>query len=252
MRTFFTTDQHGCLEQLKEAISKAGITREDRIVFGGDYIDRGPDSYGVIEYCINLAKNQECIFLNGNHDDYWKNSLIDGKIAGGLMWKQGAKQTFESYFIKGIDPEIHLDFFKNLLPYFVDEELNCFVHGGFNRHAFIENQNPDDIYWWDRDLVHSARSWQMMGKEGQQYKFKIKGCQEGKFKEIFVGHTPVQYLTLKPSFTSMEEGLKLVNHPLLTTPQQYANIWVCDTGAGKYVDGKVTVMNVQTKEFFQA
>lgn len=239
MKTFVIGDIHGCLQQLKDAISKANITREDKLVFLGDYVDRGPDSYGVIEYCLILSKTHECVFLNGNHDDYWKNSLLNGNISNGLMWKQGAQKTFESYFIQGIDPMIHLEFFEKLLPYFIDEDLNCFVHGGFNRHQFIELQQPDDIYWWDRDLVHTARSWSMMNPEAQKYKFKIQGCEKGKFKEIFVGHTPVQMLTKN-------------NKPLLTTPQNYANIWVCDTGAGKYQDGLVTVMNIETKEIFQS
>ena len=92
----------------------------------------------------------------------------------------------------------------------------------------------------------------MMTEESQKFKFKIQGCEKGKFKEIFVGHTPVQHLTISPKLTNGKEGLLLLNQQLLTTPQNYANIWVVDTGAGKYQDGLVTIMNIETKEYWQA
>jgi serine/threonine protein phosphatase 1 len=252
MRTFVIGDIHGCYNQLSEVIKLAQITREDRLVFLGDYVDRGPDTYSVIEYLIWLSKNHECVFLKGNHDDAWHKAILSEEISNSIMWKQGAQKTFESYFTAGVDPSVHLDFFDELLPYFVDENLNCYVHGGFNRHILIEQQEPDDIYWWDRDLLHSARSYSMLSKESQQYKFKIKGCNEGKFKEIFVGHTPVQFLTPTLKLSNGAEGLLLESAELISIPQKYANIWAVDTGAGKYVDGKVTIMNVETKEYFQA
>lgn len=236
MKKYVIGDIHGELDKLINCIKSINLTREDKLIFLGDYVDRGPDSYGVIEYLINLSKNHECIFIRGNHDDSWMNGIINDNFP---LWKQGAQQTMLSYNKVEINPEIHLDFFNNLLSYYIDEDNNLYVHGGFNRHVYIEHQEPEDIYWWDRDLVHLARSWSMMNPEAQKYKFKIKGSGEyGKFKEIFVGHTPVQMLTKN-------------NKPLLTTPQNYANIWVCDTGAGKYEDGLVTIMNVETKEYKQ-
>jgi len=99
-----------------------------------------------------------------------------------------------------------------------------FVHGGFNRHYLIidiEKQEPSQFYW-DRDLWMSALSHKEIKRE-----FKIKD----NFKEIFIGHTTtMNWNTDKP--------IKAVN------------IWNLDTGAG--FKGKLTIMNVDTKKYFQS
>ena len=239
MSKYVIADIHGEYTKLVKCIESINLTREDTLIFLGDYVDRGSQSYEVIEYLIGLANKYQCIFLRGNHDDWWYDYIKTG-IHPALQ--QGGRETLLSYILNceenyGFDrdtyqikmPDTHVQFFKNLLSYYIDEELNLFVHGGFNRHYLIEEQQSD-IFWWDRDLLHQARSYSSM--RNTEYPFKIKGCKEGKFKEIFVGHTPVQY------FDS-------------TIPLNYSNIWVLDTGAGKFKDGTVTIMNVDTKEFKQ-
>lgn len=51
MKTLIIGDIHGCLSTLKELIAKAGPV--DQIISVGDLIDRGPDSLGVVKYCID-------------------------------------------------------------------------------------------------------------------------------------------------------------------------------------------------------
>ena len=50
MRKFAVGDIHGCLHLLKKLIDIIQPTNEDTIIFLGDYIDRGPDSKGVIDF----------------------------------------------------------------------------------------------------------------------------------------------------------------------------------------------------------
>ncbi len=51
-------DIHGCLKTLKSLLeTRIELTRLDSIYFLGDYIDRGPDSKGVIDYIITLQNN---------------------------------------------------------------------------------------------------------------------------------------------------------------------------------------------------
>lgn len=225
MSKYVIGDIHGCYLKLVACLEAVNFDyNNDTLIQLGDVVDRGEDTYSCIE---ELLKIKNLIAIKGNHDDEWLKHLINPKGIPNL-WKQGAKKTLESYVTLHIKPEIHTHFFQNQLPYYIDENLNLFIHGGFNRHRLIEDQEPDDIYWWDRDLLACARSYHSM--KNNNYSFKIKGCEKGKFKEIFVGHTPVQYFN--------EDK-----------PIKYANIWDLDIGAGKFDNGKICIMNVDTKEY---
>lgn len=64
-------DIHGYREQLERLLAMVAPTPDDRVVFVGDYIDRGPDSCGVIEYLLDFGNRfpgTEAIFLRGNHE----------------------------------------------------------------------------------------------------------------------------------------------------------------------------------------
>lgn len=73
-KTYAIGDIHGCLDQLQRLVElcerDAGEGRS-KLIFLGDYIDRGPDSRGVIEFLIDLQKwsPDEIICLRGNHED---------------------------------------------------------------------------------------------------------------------------------------------------------------------------------------
>lgn len=225
MRKFVTGDWHGEYNKAKEALKLANFDyNKDVLIHLGDVVDRGPDSYNCIEL---LLKCNNLIAIKGNHDVEWFKYIKTREKD--FMWNQGQIETLASY--ENINPEIHFDFFSKQIDYYIDNDLNLFVHGGFNRHKFIELQEEPTIFYWDRDLLLAARSYSSM--KNMEYPFKIQGCEKGKFKEIFVGHTPVQYFNE-------------------TKPIKYTNIWDLDTGAGKYPDGFISIMNIDTKEIFQA
>ena len=54
MRTLAISDIHGCLDPLRKMIEIIEPTPEDHLIFVGDYVDRGPDSKGVIDFLINI------------------------------------------------------------------------------------------------------------------------------------------------------------------------------------------------------
>ena len=64
-------DIHGHLNTLKSLIeTRINLSRLDSVYFLGDYIDRGPDSKGVLDYIMNLQKeNYDIHCLKGNHED---------------------------------------------------------------------------------------------------------------------------------------------------------------------------------------
>lgn len=227
-RTFIMGDIHGMYDKLMACLQAVSFDyTNDTLIQLGDVVDRGPDSYLVVE---QLLKIKNLIAVRGNHDDCWMQGLFayredyQNQIEVFTLYNQGARETLQSYTRRGIDPNVHLQFFRNQLNYYINENNNCFVHGGFNRHLPITEQREISDLWWDRDLWLAARSYGQM--EDNIHRFKIK---DG-FDEIFIGHTPTTY------FGSTE-------------PLKAANITNLDTGCGK--GGLLTIMNLKTREIKQ-
>ena len=70
-RTYVIGDIHGCYDRLIALMDKINIDLDsETLVFLGDYIDRGPDSFEVVEYLIDLKKKYpHIIFIKGNHEE---------------------------------------------------------------------------------------------------------------------------------------------------------------------------------------
>ena len=74
MKLIAIGDIHGCLDELVELYDKIieEIGNEDaKIIFLGDYVDRGPNVKGVLDFCMSLRNtdNIQHVFLMGNHED---------------------------------------------------------------------------------------------------------------------------------------------------------------------------------------
>jgi len=82
-KIFAIGDIHGCFDKLCALMDKIKIDRsKDTLLFLGDYIDRGPDSFDVIEYLIDLKKHfQKIVFLKGNHEEMLEKYLSGKKQA---------------------------------------------------------------------------------------------------------------------------------------------------------------------------
>lgn len=193
MPTYAIGDIHGCLEELEILIKKLetqeNFSEEDTLVFVGDYIDRGPDSKGVIDYLLRLKERYNCIFLMGNHEDMllWYLGIDHGRqlistgrsMQFGSAWlPNGGRQTLESYGIpdlmdfhktyrdhfrekiQEIIGEKHIDFLKELKYYYI-QGSNLFVHAGIGARAYDCTTPEEAIEWstdedllWDREAFH--------------------------------------------------------------------------------------------------
>ena len=72
MTSFVIGDIHGCADELRYLIDGLPVRPDDEIIFLGDYIDRGPDSCGVVSFLIKLKDQlteNRLVFLKGNHED---------------------------------------------------------------------------------------------------------------------------------------------------------------------------------------
>jgi serine/threonine protein phosphatase 1 len=104
-RIYAVGDIHGRFDLMIALLDRIGADaethrdrRRTRIVFLGDYIDRGDDSRSVLDTVIELssANSPDLIFLRGNHEDALM-AFLEDPVAGRSWLRYGAKQTFASY-----------------------------------------------------------------------------------------------------------------------------------------------------------
>lgn len=229
MKKFTIGDIHGQFDALREVLKLSKFNySKDRLIVLGDIVDGGINTNAVVE---ELLKIKNLIFCLGNHDKFFLNHISSG-WAEKIWVNQGGSETIKSYGGKAIPgdyledkpklidtsginvPVTHQEFFNKAKYYHIEDNM-LFVHGGINPAIpFINSQSKHDLLW-DRNLIEYCR----MGRPVPLY------------SKVFVGHTSTQaYNSLKPL--------------------KFKNLWCLDTGAGW--DGKLTIMNIETEEYWQS
>lgn len=244
-RTLVVADIHGAYRALVQVMERCGYNPdEDQLIFLGDYVDGWSESAEVIEYLIGLYELSyyKPIFILGNHDTLWKNWIKTGYRHRGWL-DVGGQSTIDSYIkTRLLTSEEHRRFAEKLVPYYIDDENRAFVHGGFYDERGLGN-DTEHRYTWDRDLWDDALL---------QDEFYKKGKAASIFnshKEIFIGHTATINWIAKPHYPEYHNKDQKQGAPI-TVPMNRCNVWNIDTGAGW--SGKLTVMDVDTKEYWQS
>ncbi|HAJ81416.1 metallophosphoesterase [Zunongwangia profunda] len=227
-RTLSIGDIHGGLKALKQLLhDKVKVTTEDTIIFLGDYVDGWSDSANVVSYLIELAKDFDCIFIRGNHDDLTHQYLKSGAMTD--RWViHGGQSSIDGYAkLSSKEIQQHLLFFSAMQNYYIDDQNRLFVHAGFTNLHGPENEYYDTGFYWDRTLWEMAISLDPnIEKTSEFYPKRLQI-----FDEIFIGHTPV---------TRIGESL----------PVNKASIWNIDTGAA--FKGSISALDINTKEVWQS
>ena len=186
-RTLVIGDIHGHYSELLRVLDLVGYKDSDRIIFLGDYIDRGDHSKKVVEFLLDLSKNKDNVFLRGNHEfmilqtvegkSYLQTWLENGegrrcmrsygidpdrlKRRGGLYSypKSRGTQSSDYYmlnntddpkdFIKMMFPKEHLDFMRNTKECYESGDY-FFCHAGLEAFKDISDQNPFTFMWGDK------------------------------------------------------------------------------------------------------
>src|SRR5688572_16238462 len=81
-RTIAIGDIHGCSQALRAIIDAVQPTADDTLVLLGDYVDRGPDSRGVLEYVLELESRYRLAPLMGNHELMLLDSVQNPRVIG--------------------------------------------------------------------------------------------------------------------------------------------------------------------------
>jgi serine/threonine protein phosphatase 1 len=252
-------DIHGMLRPLSALV--AHVTGKDptaQFLFVGDYVNRGPDSRGVLDLLLSLQGEGRAKFVRGNHDDIFDMVLSGQSYAyhpdartplAAFLWftHYGLMNTLTSYGIDELDvewvrkrptddairklltavPESHRRFIHELPS--VLEERDLFVV-----HAMWDPDEPDDPPMADRlsaDLrMRYAALW-------GRFTYEISRRKRWKRTGYF-GHTPVETFRL-----SIRRGDNVPIHG----PQ----IVLLDTGAALSANGRLSAVSAETGELVQ-
>jgi serine/threonine protein phosphatase 1 len=216
MKKFAVSDIHGANRALVQVLERCGFDNDvDQLIFIGDVCD----GWREVKECIHtLAGIKNLVQILGNHDDWALRWLkgSDMSMSEQICWMdQGGQATIDSI---GDDKEFCLEFLSKFKGHHIDGH-KLFVHGGIPPESKVEDNSLEELIW-NRTMVGDARYALFSGDKVVEH-----------YDEVFVGHTP----TLNCGST---------------TPCNFSNVWMIDTG-GSY-DGKLSIIDVDTKEFWQS
>lgn len=190
-RKFVIGDIHGCLGMLKGLLDLIKYDpAQDELIFVGDYIDRGPDSKGVVDYIISLRElaSQRIHCILGNHE-----ALLLDVLSGygtDLYLYNGGGSTFASYGTspRFTDlswlPESHKAFYEGLVPYLELEDF-IIVHAGLVPGVSLEKQALEDLLWIREPFIYSRADFG---------------------KRVIFGHTPFKDPLVMPNKIGIDTG----------------------------------------------
>ena len=250
-------DIHGMLRPLRALVEV--ITHTDpaaQLTFAGDYVNRGPDSRGVIDYLLTL---RNCRFVRGNHDDVLDFLLSGKSVVADLpddpctvfFWfiDQGLDRTLESYGIDYADlqqmarrcsprvlrrmfdvvPPAHREFLRTL-PLVAEDKAFFVAHGyadinaknevGFGAHSAADPEFRRQTLWnrpSDEEIL-LPKAWARVG---------------------YFGHTPVNNFD-PPLFDGQ------------MVPLRGPNMVMLDTAVAMHPDGRLSAVCHETGSVVQA
>ena len=219
-KNYVIGDIHGQCDAMLEVFKMCNFDyKNDTLIILGDIVDGGRQTKQAVDELLKINQ-KNVIFVRGNHDR-WFLEFINCRKREDIWYKQGGKNTLNSYRVKGkiTIPSEHIDFFRNSCMYYIDNK-RLFVHGGFDIKKGLSHTKTTDILW-DRELIEYAR------------KNIIKG-----YDRVFVGHTTTQTYG---SLSEIEDCLR---------PIFFNNLVMMDCGAG--YNGRLSIMNIDTLEHFES
>lgn len=146
-RKICISDIHGCVATCKALLEQLQFTKEDTLYLLGDYIDRGPDSKGVIDYIKELQEQQyQVVALRGNHEQMLINDHMAETKRG---WHDmGDEALLKSFGLKNLKllPLSYIDFCNTLPYYHIDDDFIA-VHAGINCTHDRPLEHSEELLW---------------------------------------------------------------------------------------------------------
>lgn len=156
-------DIHGCLTALLTLAAAVPFRDDDQLIGLGDYVDRGPDSAGVLDWIIERRQTGRFIALRGNHEFMMLDAFRDPIARHG--WETvGGQETLDSYRAQGLSggmddiPEAHWRFMRFHTRAFFETESHFFVHANAYPQIPLDEQPAYMLFWerWNRPPRHMS------------------------------------------------------------------------------------------------
>ncbi|MHA7871604.1 MAG: metallophosphoesterase family protein [Hyphococcus sp.] len=224
-RIYAIGDIHGCASLLDELLRRietdaGGAPR--RLVFLGDYVDRGPDAKGVLTRLIEISRSQtEAVFLKGNHEAVMLDFLAAPEdMDHWLDW--GGEETLASYGVapalgrrpedlaaalKAAMPADHLAFLNSLALTHIEGDY-LFVHAGLRPGAPLSEQTEEDLLWIrkrfnktppdqrpDKVVVHGHQPQKKPDDAGWRIAVDTGACWTGRLTAVALEGTSRQFIS---------------------------------------------------------
>jgi serine/threonine protein phosphatase 1 len=150
MRTLAIGDIHGCLTALTTLLHFVAPAPDDLLITLGDYVDRGPNSRGVLDLLIDLHTKGRLIALRGNHEEMMVDSRTD-EITRRMWWACGGCATLGSYEPGAasleVVPPAHWNFLEKTCVDWFETERHFFVHANANADLRLDAQPREMLLW---------------------------------------------------------------------------------------------------------
>jgi predicted phosphodiesterase len=212
-RTLVIGDVHGCLDELRALVVKAGATADDAIVFVGDLVAKGPDSVGTVGW----ARERGAAAVLGNHDDHVLHALAGAPGAKEHHLRVAAALSkSDAAWLAALPLWVRID---------GGERPHVVVHGGMVAGVPIEEQEREHLLAM-RSVTADGRPSKRI--EGVPWAAVWSGPEHAVF-----GHDAIRGLQQHPLATGLDTGcvygreltaLWLPAHELVSVParRQYA------------------------------
>jgi serine/threonine protein phosphatase 1 len=208
MDIYAVGDVHGCLDQLERLLDDVQPNlSQDVLLFVGDYIDRGPDSQGVVDYILRLRQKysrDHVVCLKGNHEAMFLD-FLQGREREMFLFN-GGLSTLRDYWGERWDgagelllPPEHENFYQELKDYYETPDY-IFVHGGLRPGVSLAEQQERDLLWIRGEFI---------------------GSTEDFGRVVVFGHTPFKRPLVMPNKIGIDTGAVYGNYlTCLKLPQK--------------------------------
>jgi serine/threonine protein phosphatase 1 len=141
-------DIHGCLAAFTAILEQIAPQSDDTLVTLGDYVDRGPDSRGVLELLIQLRAKCRLVPLLGNHDEIFMDVCEDEDDLLNDWLCFGGDATLASYKTSQPSkiPAAHLEFVGSCILLY-ETQRHFFTHGSYAPKVPLNEQDPRVMLW---------------------------------------------------------------------------------------------------------
>jgi serine/threonine protein phosphatase 1 len=164
-RTYALSDIHGCLDKLERLVEQCRTDAKGdtaRFVFLGDYIDRGPDSRGVLAFIMDMQAREgdRVVCLCGNHEDLALGAIdsLDEIDIDLWVFRNNGDKTLHSYGVAAPSelPAGHVAWMRSL-PTHHDDGRRFFVHAGIDPSRPLDRQDRHDMLWMREPFLSDPR-----------------------------------------------------------------------------------------------